>query len=135
MVAIRRNEHLSLVPQPPKGDRMDQAVAIALENVARPARSIIVFGIKTAARTCRIGGELGEHLHSTGSGAILSDSELVNLNASIPTVSRSSAKVAASGVPRNGPMISRARSALLATYPGIPSKMSGLRSFMRAETG
>ena len=43
MVAIGRDEHLGLVPQPAEGDRVDDAVAVALEDVARAARAAIGF--------------------------------------------------------------------------------------------
>jgi hypothetical protein len=38
MIAVGRDEHLRLVAQPPEGDGVDDAVAIALEGVARAAR-------------------------------------------------------------------------------------------------
>ena len=49
MVAIGRHEHLRLVPQPSKADRMDDAVAITLERVARAALSAIGFGVQAFA--------------------------------------------------------------------------------------
>ena len=39
MVAIGGDEHLSLVAKPSERDRVDQAVAVALENVPRSART------------------------------------------------------------------------------------------------
>ena len=50
MVAVGRDEHLRLVPQAAEGDRVDDPVAVALEDVARPARAGSVFGMKAAAR-------------------------------------------------------------------------------------
>ena len=50
MVAVGSDEDLGLVPQPAEGDRMDDAVAVALEDVARPARSGIAFRVKPPAR-------------------------------------------------------------------------------------
>ena len=35
MIAVGRDEHLRLMPQPAKGDRVDDPVAVALEDVAR----------------------------------------------------------------------------------------------------
>ena len=115
MIAVRGNEHLGLVAQATKSNRVDQAVAIPLENVARAARAGVAFRMKAAARSRGMCGERRRKAHSTGSGAILSAGELVNLKASTPRVSRSWAKIAASEAPRNGPTSSRARSALRAT--------------------
>ena len=39
MVAIRRDEHLCLVPEAAERDRMDDAVAVVLEDVTRAART------------------------------------------------------------------------------------------------
>jgi hypothetical protein len=39
VVTVGGDEHLSLVTEPAESDRMDQPVSIALEDVARPARS------------------------------------------------------------------------------------------------
>ena len=36
MIAVGRDEHLRLVAEPAEGDRVDDAIAIALERVARP---------------------------------------------------------------------------------------------------
>ncbi len=39
MIAVGSDEYLRLVAQPAEGDRMDDAVAVALECIARPARN------------------------------------------------------------------------------------------------
>ena len=57
MVAVGRDEHLGLVAQAAEGDRVDDAVAVALENVARPARAGLRFGMKAAARVGRLRGD------------------------------------------------------------------------------
>ena len=49
MVAVGSDEDLRLVPESPEPDRVDQPVAITLENVSRPARAGIEFGMKAAA--------------------------------------------------------------------------------------
>src|SRR5258705_7888141 len=131
MIPVGRDEHLGLVAEAAEGDRMDDAVAVALEDVARPARGGIDLGMKASARSRRLRGNAAGKAHSVPSGTILSDSELVQLNASMPTVSRSALKVSASDVPRNGPITSRARSELWATKPLIPSNRSRLRNFIR----
>ena len=115
MVAVGRDEHLSLVAEAAEADRVDQPVAVALENVARPARTRIAFGMEAAARIGGISSDAGRKSHSVASGAILSVWELVNRKASMPTLFRSSAKVSASDEPWNGPTSNRARSALLET--------------------
>ena len=49
MVAVGRDEHLRLVTKAAKGDGMDDPVAVALEDVARPARAGSVFRMEAAA--------------------------------------------------------------------------------------
>jgi hypothetical protein len=50
VIAVGRDEHLRLVAQPPEGDRVHDAVAVALKDVAWPARAGAVFRMKAAAR-------------------------------------------------------------------------------------
>jgi hypothetical protein len=50
VIAIGRNEHLRFVPKTPEGNGVDDSVAIALKNVARPARARSRFGVKPSAR-------------------------------------------------------------------------------------
>ena len=50
VVAVRRDEHLSFMAEAAEGDRVDQAVPVALENIARAARARIAFRVKPAAR-------------------------------------------------------------------------------------
>src|SRR5512139_2573097 len=57
MVTIGCDEDLRLVPQASKGDRMDDAIAIALEGIARPSRSAIVLDEGPAARFRRVRGK------------------------------------------------------------------------------
>ena len=52
MVAVGGDEHLRLVAQAAEGDRMDDAVAVALENVARAPRTAVGFLVGPAARSC-----------------------------------------------------------------------------------
>ena len=47
MVAVGGHEHLRLVAQPAEADRMDDAVAVALERIARPARGRVLFLVKS----------------------------------------------------------------------------------------
>ena len=58
MVAVGRDEHLGLVAQAAEGDRMDDAVAVALENVARAARGAIDLGMGPAARFAGLRGKV-----------------------------------------------------------------------------
>src|SRR5690606_31951681 len=44
MVAVRRNENLGLSGETPERDRMDDAVAVALERAARTAASFVLVG-------------------------------------------------------------------------------------------
>jgi hypothetical protein len=45
MVTVRGHEYLRLVPQPTEGDRVDESVAIALEDVTGAARTFVIFGV------------------------------------------------------------------------------------------
>ena len=58
---------------------------IALEDIAGPAGTAVRFGMKAAARPVRVSGNAGRKAHSVPSGTIVSDSELVQRNASMPT--------------------------------------------------
>jgi hypothetical protein len=49
MVAIGRDEDLRLVPETAERDRVDQPIAITLENVPGTARTMILFRMKAAA--------------------------------------------------------------------------------------
>ena len=50
MIAVGRDEHLRLVAEAAEGDRMDDAVPVALEDIARPARTAIILDEGPAAR-------------------------------------------------------------------------------------
>src|SRR5687767_3744726 len=50
MVAVGSDEHLRLVAQAAEGDRMDDAVAVALERIALPARAPIILSEDPSAR-------------------------------------------------------------------------------------
>src|SRR5690606_1205580 len=56
MVAVRRNENLGLSGETPERDRMDDAVAVALERAARTAASFVLVGELASARRGRVGG-------------------------------------------------------------------------------
>src|SRR5213082_3326252 len=51
MVAVGGNEHLGFVPETAERDRVDDPVAVALENVARTARAGIGLSVQAAARS------------------------------------------------------------------------------------
>jgi hypothetical protein len=57
MVAVGRDEHLGLVAEAAEGDRMDDAIAVALKDVARPTGTGIDFGMEASARPVRPGSE------------------------------------------------------------------------------
>src|SRR5690349_13560221 len=84
MVAVRGDEHLGLVAEAAERDAVDDAVAVALEDVARPARPGAMFGVEAAAGLVRLCGDAKRKGHSTAIGTILSESELVQRNASTP---------------------------------------------------
>ena len=50
MIAVGRDEHLRLVAKAAEGDRMNDPVAVALEDVARTARAGVDFRMGPAAR-------------------------------------------------------------------------------------
>jgi hypothetical protein len=54
MIPVRGNEYLRLVAKPPKRNRMDNSVAVALEGIARGANSVIADRIKPAPGPRRI---------------------------------------------------------------------------------
>ena len=51
MVAVWGDEYLRLVSQAAEGNRMNNPVAVALENVAGPARRPVLLGEGPAARS------------------------------------------------------------------------------------
>ena len=115
MIAVGRDEHLGLVAQAAEGDRMDDPVAVALEDVAGPARTRIGFGMKAAARPGRSAASAAGSVIRSRAGRSCRLSELVHLNAFNSTDPRSSANISASAALRNGPITRRARSGLRAT--------------------
>jgi precorrin-6B methylase 1 len=50
VVAVGGDEHLRLVAQAAEGDREDDAVAVALERVALPARAAVILSGDPSAR-------------------------------------------------------------------------------------
>ncbi len=113
MISIGRDKDLGLVTKPAKGDGMNDAIAVALEDVARPARSGIDFRMGPAARLGWLRGKRGSH--SEGSFLIGWPGLLAHVKASIRTDARSSAKIFASSLLRNGPINRRARPGSSAT--------------------
>src|SRR3546814_4510321 len=61
MIAVGRDEHLRLVTEAAKGDRMDDAVAVALEIVARAAHDAAGFWMAAAAAVFRAAGAVSDH--------------------------------------------------------------------------
>ncbi len=63
MIAIGCNEDLRLMAQPAEGNRMDDPVAVALENVAWPANVLPGFRILPPPAGFRVTGIRRERLH------------------------------------------------------------------------
>ena len=64
MVAVGRDENLGLVAQPAECHRVDDPVAVALENIARAAGACVGFPMGPAARSLWVRGEGLVKLHS-----------------------------------------------------------------------
>ena len=60
MVAVGGDEDLGLVAEPPERDRMDDAVAVALEGVARPSPAPFGLAVKPPPRAPGLAGQAGE---------------------------------------------------------------------------
>src|SRR5260221_12437777 len=103
MIAVGRDEHLGLVAQAPERDRVDQPIAIALEDVAGAARATAILGVEPSARSFGAGCNKRRKFHSPASGAIRSAWEFGKFDAGMPTGSKSSATAAASDRPRDRP--------------------------------
>src|SRR3954453_7714912 len=99
VITVGGDEDLGLVTQPAERDRVNDAVAVALENVPRTARRGVGLVMKSAARVRGSGGKRFAGPHSVPSGTIWSDSELTQRNELTPTDSRSSEKICASELP------------------------------------
>ena len=67
MIAVGRNEDLGLVAQAAKGNRVDDAVTIALEIVARPPRDIPLFIMQPPPALCRVAGIALQGVHLVSS--------------------------------------------------------------------
>jgi hypothetical protein len=67
MIRIRCDEDLGLVPETTESDRVDDPVAVALENIAGAARAIVGFRMGSAPRTRGSGGECRRKAHWPGS--------------------------------------------------------------------
>ena len=90
MVAVGRHEHLRLVAQAAKADRVDHAVAVALERVARTAKRVGRFGVPpapTVRRMRRIGrAARSRACHSVSSLEIFWPASLVKVKAFTPAL-------------------------------------------------
>jgi hypothetical protein len=67
------------VAEAAEGDRMNDAVAVALEGVARTAAGAHIFGVEPTARDCRIRGESAERPHRADNFSIAWPASLVQL--------------------------------------------------------
>jgi hypothetical protein len=70
MIAVRRNEDLRLVAKAPERNRVDDAIAVSLEDVARSARSGIRLGMEAPARLRGLRGNAAWQDHGVPSGTI-----------------------------------------------------------------
>src|SRR5688500_13471812 len=108
MVAVGRDEHLRLVAQAAEGDRMDDPVAVALEDVARAPRSAVGFPMGPAARSAGLRGEVPRQGHQVFSFSILIWAGVrVQLKLSTPSFSSLLTKAWLSDLLSNGPITSR----------------------------
>ena len=71
MVAVGCDEDLRLVAEAAEGDRMDNAVAVPLEDIARAARTAVDFLMGPAARSAWLRGEVLVKGHQLLSFSIL----------------------------------------------------------------
>ena len=115
MVAVGGDEHLGLVAQAAEGDRMDDPVAVALEDVARAARPLSCSGWARPRDRSGCAARSRASVIRSLSFLIVWPGGLVQLNASTRTLSRSSTKILASETLLNGPISSRDRSGASAT--------------------
>ena len=108
MVAVGGDEHLRLVAQAAEGDRMDDAVAVALEDVARASRAAD-HPPRWALPRDRLGARRGGagSVIRVGSFSIVWAGGRVQLKPSTPTLSSSLTKACASDGLGNGPISSR----------------------------
>jgi hypothetical protein len=56
VVAVGSDEHLRLVAQSPESDGVDDPVAVALEQVPRSTRPVVIFRMRAAPRPRRLRG-------------------------------------------------------------------------------
>ena len=120
VIAVGCDEHLRLVAKSSESDRMDDPVAVALEDVARAPRT------ESGSRWRRPRDAAGCAATPAGTSFRAEWHNLIRWGIAAlegeltPTVRRSSAKVSASLLLRNGPTSKRARSGLLRDYsPGF----------------
>src|SRR5436190_23070644 len=71
MIAVGRNEDLRLVAKAAERHRMDNAIAVALEDITWAARTPVGFGKGPAARLAWLRGEVLQRLHQLLSFSIL----------------------------------------------------------------
>ncbi len=104
MVAIGGDEHLRLVALAAEGDRMDDAVAIALKGVALSARRPVAFSVGPTARSRRVRGKSGRQAHLLESFSILMVAGVrVQLKPSTPSLASELTKLCAAPLLSNGP--------------------------------
>jgi hypothetical protein len=89
MVAVGRDEHLSLVTEAAEGHRMDDPVAIALEGVAGPPRLALRVPVQPPPRGGGIGGEARDRPHLVESFTISCPAGLVQLKAATSSLASS----------------------------------------------
>ena len=104
MVAVGGDEYLRLVAKAAKGNRMDDPVAVALEDVARAAGAAVGFLVGPAARSAWLRGEVLGKRHQLLSFSILIWAGLrVHLKLSTPALSSFLTNAWASSVLGKGP--------------------------------
>src|SRR5579862_6569484 len=101
MIVVRRDEHLGLVAQSTKGDRVDNPVAIALKGIAWPGRAV-AFAMEPATARRRIAG-VGREAHGPCSLSTFSPAVLTKWKDDVPWAASLLMKSCAASLSANGP--------------------------------
>src|SRR3546814_1566939 len=88
MIAVGRDEDLGLVTQAAERNGVDDAVAVALEGIARAARAAAVLGMEAATAVGWVGSAGRQFPQLAESFSISCPSSLVQLNAASSTSAR-----------------------------------------------
>src|SRR5690606_13612322 len=107
MVAARGHEHLGLVPQPAEADRVDDPVAVALEDIARTAHLAPPLPMQPPPAARRVAGIGCERAHLPPILVTSSPALLCQRKASPPALAILLTVARASSIFLKGPTSSR----------------------------